>query len=122
MKNNDYNVNDEPNLPLDNHDKSSFGLPSDYFSSFEDKLRKKIELQHELTDYPLLCSVTKNNVFNVPENYFSESENALELKSELSAYSKLQNMKPLVQSDLDVEYIKQFKIFLLLYLKSLHRK
>ena len=65
MKNNDYNINDEPNLPLDNNDKSSFGLPSDYFSSFEDKLRKKIEWQDELSDYPSLSSVTKSNVFYV---------------------------------------------------------
>ena len=44
MENNDYNLNDEPNLPLDNNGKSPFGLPEDYFSKFEDNLKKKIEL------------------------------------------------------------------------------
>ena len=43
MENKDYNFNDEPNLPLDHNDKNSFGLPSDYFSMFEAKLREKME-------------------------------------------------------------------------------
>ena len=45
MESNDYNLNDEPNLPLNHNDKHSFGLPSDYFTSFEDKLRKKKKIE-----------------------------------------------------------------------------
>ena len=104
MENNDYNFNDEPNLPLNNNGKDSFGLPSDYFSSFEDKLRKKIESQEELNEFPLLSSIQKNNLFATPDNYFTESANTLEIKTELALYPQLQGVKPLNQVDLDIEY------------------
>ena len=39
MEPNDYNLNDESNLPSGHDDKNSFDLPADYFASFEDKLR-----------------------------------------------------------------------------------
>jgi hypothetical protein len=104
MENNDYNLNDEPNLPLDNSDKHSFGLPSDYFASFEDKLRKKLESQEELNEFPILSSIPKNNLFTTPADYFSATENTLEIKAELSAYGKLQSIKPFVPTELDAEY------------------
>lgn len=104
MENNDYNLNDEPNLPLDDNDKNSFGLPSDYFASFENKLRKKIESQEELNEFPLLSSISKTNLFTTPADYFDKAENSLEIKVELSAYTQLQSIKPFVPAELDAEY------------------
>lgn len=109
MENNDYNLNDEPNLPLDNSDKYSFGLPSDYFTSFEDKLRKKLESQEELNEFPVLSSIPKNNLFTTPADYFVTAENALELKAELAAYTQLQSIKPFTPTELDAEYISHLK-------------
>ena len=109
MENNDYNLNDEPNLPLENNDKGAFGLPSDYFSGFEDKLRKKLESQEELNDFPLLSSIPKNNLFITPIDYFATEENRLEIKAELSVYPQLQNIKPFVPVDLDAEYTKHLQ-------------
>jgi hypothetical protein len=105
MENNDYNLNDEPNLPLNHNDKDSFGLPSDYFASFEDKLRKKMEMQDELEQYPALSSIQKDNVFEVPADYFKKSENLLEAKSELAAYLRLQSIKTFDAAELTADYI-----------------
>lgn len=109
MKNNDYNLNDEPNLPLDNNDKNLFGLPSDYFASFEAKLREKMELQDELEQYPTLLSIQKNNVFEVPANYFISMENSLECKTELEFYNTLSAFKKPVFTDLNEDYKKQLQ-------------
>ena len=109
MENNDYNINDEPNLPLDNNDQSSFGLPLDYFSSFEDKLRKKMDLEDELENYPSLSAIKKNNAFSVPLNYFQESLNTIEIKSELVEFTKLQSINPLIQTNLEEDYLIQLK-------------
>lgn len=109
MKNNDYNFNDEPNLPLDNNDQNSFGLPSDYFASFEDKLRKKLESQEELSEFPLLSSITKNNLFVTPADYFATAEHSLEIKAELASYAQLQSIKPFVATKLDADYIHHLK-------------
>lgn len=109
MKNNDYNLNDESNLPLDNNDKNLFGLPSDYFSSFEAKLREKMELQDELEQYPTLLSIQKSNIFNIPANYFISKENSLEFKIELEAYLKLQSIKKPLFTDLHEDYKEQLQ-------------
>jgi hypothetical protein len=109
MKNNDYNINDEPSLPLDNNDQPSFGLPLDYFSSFEDKLRKKMDLEDELENYPSLSAIKKNNAFSVPLNYFQESLNTIEIKSELIEFTKLQSINPLIQTNLEEDYLTQLK-------------
>ncbi len=109
MKNNDYNLNDEPNLPLDNNDQNLFGLPLDYFASFEDKLRKKLESQEELNEFPILSSIAKSNLFATPADYFATVENSLEIKAELSVYSKLQSVKPLVPAELDAEYVSHLQ-------------
>lgn len=104
MENNDYNLNDEPNLPLDHNDKHSFGLPSDYFASFEDKLRKKLESQEELNEFPTQSSIPKNNLFTTPADYFAVTENKLEIKAELEVYTQLKSIKPFVPAELDAEY------------------
>lgn len=102
-----HNFENEPDLPLDNNSGNRFGLPSDYFASFEDKLRKKMELQDELNEYPALSSIQKNNVFVIPVNYFQENEKALEHSLELSAYVNLQGIKPVVVNELEADYVKQ---------------
>ncbi|MBC7695805.1 MAG: hypothetical protein H7141_10200 [Burkholderiales bacterium] len=124
MEPNDYNLNDESNLPSGHDDKSSFDLPADYFSSFENKLRKKIESQEELKEFPFLLSVSKNNLFSVPVDYFAEVEKTLESTAELSIYAKLQSIKPIVPTELEADYIKhlqsciQYKVELTEELKS----
>lgn len=107
MENNDYNLNDEPNLPLDNNGKNPFGLPKDYFSKFEDNLKKKIELENELQEFPILSSIEKVKSFIVPANYFESTENSLEYKTELESYSKLQSIKKPVFTGLEEDYKKQ---------------
>lgn len=107
MENNDYNLNDEPNLPLDDNGKNPFGLPMDYFSKFEDKLKKKIELESELNDFPILSSIKKAKVFTVPDQYFESTENSLEYKTELEAYTKLNAIKKPVFTELEADY-KQY--------------
>lgn len=127
MEPNDYNLNDESNLPSGNDDKSSFDLPADYFASFEDKLRKKMETQEELKEFPVLLSVSKKNLFTVPADYFKETEKTLEIKTELSAYTKLQSIKPFIVPELGADYIKhlqscvQYKVELTEELKSYGR-
>jgi hypothetical protein len=106
MKNNDYNLNDEPNLPLDDNGKNPFGLPAGYFSTFEDKLKQKMELESELSEFPLLSSIQKTNVFIAPAGYFQSAENSLEHKTELAAYPNLQAIKTPVFADLTEEYKK----------------
>ena len=39
MNNKEMNMNDEPNLPFEKNEHVRFGLPSQYFESFETKLR-----------------------------------------------------------------------------------
>lgn len=124
MKNNEHNFDNEPNLPFDENGKSPFGLPSDYFSSFEDKLKKRIETENELSEFPLLFSIKKENVFETPSNYFIELENKVEIASELSSYAKLYAVKKPLFSSLDANYTEQlsaslhYKIELLDELKA----
>lgn len=107
MKNNDYNLNDEPNLPFDHNGKNPFGLPDGYFSTFEDKLKQKMELESELSEFPLLSSIQKTNVFIAPAGYFQSAENSLEHKTELTSYPNLQAIKTPVFADLTEEYKKE---------------
>lgn len=102
-----HNFENEPDLPLGNNGESLYGVPSDYFTSFEDKLRQKLRLGNELNDFPLLSSIQKNNLFTIPSNYFNKTENVLEHKIELASYVKLQGIKPIVPNELGADYIKQ---------------
>lgn len=107
MKNNDHNSNEEPNFPLDDNGKNPFGLPMDYFSKFEDKLKQRMELESELSEFPLLSAIEKSNAFVAPPNYFESAENSLEHTAELAPYAILQSVKPLVFTELEEEY-KQY--------------
>jgi hypothetical protein len=107
MKNNEHNFDKDPNLPFDENGKNPFGMPSDYFASFEDKLKKKMESENELSDFPLLSSTQKINSFKIPTNYFSKSENAIEQATELANYPELQSFQKPVFADLEADYIQQ---------------
>lgn len=107
MKKDLNNFENESNLPLDNNGENPFGLPSDYFALFEDKLRRKLELEIELKDFPFLYAIEKSNLFIVPENYFPENEKAIEHRLELSEYSQLQSIKPLPVNELEPCYVEQ---------------
>ncbi len=109
MKNYDNNMNDEPNFPLDNNGKNPFGLPQDYFSKFEDKLKKKLELENELQEFPMLSSITKSNIFTTPSNYFESIENNLDYKFDLESYPNLQSVKKPVFVDIDESYKHQLE-------------
>lgn len=108
MRNNN-NKHDEPNFPLDNNGKNPFGLPADYFSKFEDKLKKKMELENELSEYPLLSSIQKANVFKTPADYFSSAEHYLEYKAELASYPKLEAIKSPLFTQLAEGYQKELQ-------------
>lgn len=105
MKDNEHNFDEESNLPLGENGKNPFGLPSDYFASFEDKLKKKLEQENELSEFPLLSSLSKINTFSTPENYFASNEAQIEL----SAYPKLQAINKPVVADLDADYLKELQ-------------
>lgn len=109
MKNNDYNMNDESNFPLENNGKNPFGLPQDYFSKFEDKLKKKLELENELQEFPLLSSIVKSETFIVPVNYFESTENRVEYNVELETYPKLQSLKKPVFTETEEDYKQQLE-------------
>jgi hypothetical protein len=104
MNNDIHNFENEPDLPLDNNGENPFGLPSDYFTSFEDKLRQKLELETELNEFPVLSSIEKTNIFTTPDNYFKSLEYSLEYKTELASYSELQSVKMPLFADLDEDY------------------
>ncbi|MBL7935915.1 MAG: hypothetical protein JNM51_08945 [Bacteroidia bacterium] len=109
MKNNDYNLNDEPNLPLDNNGRNPFDLPDDYFLKFENNLKQKLELDIELQEFPLLSSIKKTKAFIVPHDYFISTENSLECKTELEFYNTLSAFKKPVFTDLNEDYKKQLQ-------------
>lgn len=112
MKNNEHNFDEESNLPLGENGKNPFGLPADYFASFEDKLKKKLELENELSEFPLLSSLPNVNPFSAPENYFANTESKVELAAELSSYPKLQAINKPALVDLGVDYLKELQVSL----------
>lgn len=122
--NEEHNFENDPNFSFYKKEKNPFGLPSDYFLSFEQKLKLKLELENELADFPLLASLSKENVFKIPTTYFNEVTNSIEYQAELSTYSKLEALKKPVCNELDAEYtsiLKQsinYKIELVNELKS----
>lgn len=107
MKHHDDNLPEDPDFSFNKGEKRPFGLPSDYFSSFEEKLRKKLEVENELNDFPVLSSIQKEQVFATPEHYFNDAEHKLEYNAELAAYPALQNLSRPVVVALDEDYQKQ---------------
>lgn len=103
-------MNDESNIPLNNNGENPFGLPQDYFSKFEDKLKKKLELENELQEFSILASITKSKTFIVPANYFESIEHKFECQTELASYSKLQSFKKPEFTELEEDYKRQLEV------------
>lgn len=104
MKTHEDDMNDKPKLPLDNNSSNAFGLPLDYFASFEQKLNQKLEAENELEEFPLLSSVDKKTPFTLPQHYFKSLQNSLEYKEELEPYINLQALKKTPYPVLEEEY------------------
>jgi hypothetical protein len=104
MNNQKVNMNDEPNLPFDKNERQSFGLPSQYFESFETKLKQKLEIENELNEFSVLSSIKKTNTFSVPKNYFDLSKEQLEFETELGEYKILKSLKSHLDFPNDIEY------------------
>lgn len=51
---------------------NGFGMPDGYFDSFDARLMKKIEMQEELSEFPTLSSIKKENPFFVDASYFED--------------------------------------------------
>lgn len=102
--NNEHNFDETNDFSFNDKGKNPFGMPSDYFNSFEDKLKKRLEAENELVEFPLLSSISKTNTFSLPENYFSQSELALEHKTELADYKKLSSIPTAKFKTIDTEY------------------
>lgn len=107
MKHHDDTLPEDLDFSFNKGEKRPFGLPSDYFSSFEEKLRHKIEAEHELNEFPVLSSIQKEQVFSIPEHYFSEAESKLEYKTELLAYPNLESLSKPAVTALEEDYQKQ---------------
>jgi hypothetical protein len=109
MKHNDDNFNEDQDFSFNEENKRPFDLPLDYFLSFEDKLRKKMEEEHELQDFPILSSIQKSKVFEIPGDYFTEAANSLERQVELEAYPHLQQIPQPLFAGPDEAYSKQLQ-------------
>ena len=72
--NNDELNNDNLNFS-DKED--NFSLPENYFDSFSARLFKKMAVDNELNEYPLLTSLQNKNPFTVPADYFELKEDLL---------------------------------------------
>ena len=107
--NEEHNFENEPNFSFNKKGENPFGLPSDYFLSFEPKIKLKLELENELAEFPLLKSLSKEPVFTLPTTYFDEITNSIEYQAELSAYSKLEALKKPLFRELDAEYTSTLK-------------
>lgn len=104
--NEEHNFDNEPNFSFENKGKNAFGLPSDYFTSFEEKIKLKLELENELAEFPLLKSYSKEPVFTLPTNYFTENQNSIEYRTELASNPKLESIAKPIFNELDAEYVK----------------
>lgn len=107
--NEEHNLENESNFSFSNKGENPFGLPSDYFTSFEQKLKQKLDLENELVDFPILQSISKEPVFTIPTNYFTEINNSLEYQSELVSFTKLSAITKPIYTELDTEYTNALK-------------
>jgi hypothetical protein len=110
--NEEHNFDNEPNFSFENKGSNPFGLPSNYFSSFEEKIKLKLELENELAEFPLLKSISKDSVFTIPVNYFTENHNSIEYQAELASYPNLEAVKKPVFNELEAEYIHSLNLSL----------
>ncbi len=113
--NNEHNFDDNHDFSFDDKGKNPFGMPVDYFSSFEDKLKKRLDAENELAEFPLLSSISKHNAFSLPENYFTQAQLTLEYKTELADYKSLSSITKPEFNTIDAEYEQSL-------LTSIHHK
>ena len=109
MNKNENNFNDNQSFPFDENGKKSFELPSNYFASFETKLRIKLELETEIQEFSILSSLKKTNTFTVPIKYFDLIEERLDFKTELVEFPTLQSVKSKSSFLVDDEYKELFE-------------
>ena len=109
MNNKEINRNDEPNLPFDKNERPGFGLPSQYFESFETKLKQKLEIENELNEFSVLSSIKKTNTFSLPKNYFDLSKEQLEFETELGEYKTLISLKSHLDFPNDFSYQEELE-------------
>jgi len=93
MSNNYNNQNEEENFSFDKDKKNPFSMPDDYFNSFANKMKIKLELEEELKEFSVLASIPKQNTFALPQNYFAKAEIKLEHSLELQSYAVLNTIK-----------------------------
>lgn len=103
MTHHEDNLPENTDFSFNKGNKRPFGMPADYFTSFEKKLKEKMELVDELNAFPLLASLEKKNVFAFPTDYFVQAEQSLELIT----YPHLQGIAKPLAEDLDEAYTKK---------------
>lgn len=109
MNTNSNNFNEEPKLPFNKNGNSSFGLPENYFESFEHKLFSKIELEAELSEFKTLSTISKINNFNTPEAYFNTLIETLDFKAELTEFTNLKSLKSKINFPVNEAYNFEFE-------------
>lgn len=97
-------MHEEPDFSFDRNEKQPFGLPSDYFNAFEEKLRSRMEAETELSEFPILSGIARQTVFSVPEAYFLSSAESLEAKAEIQGYPNLSQVNKRLAPELDSSY------------------
>lgn len=115
MNTNSNNFNEEPKLPFNKNGNSSFGLPENYFESFEHKLFSKIELEAELSEFKILSTISKINNFKTPAAYFNTLSETLEINAEIAEFTNLQSLKSKINLPTNETYTFEFE-------KKLHHK
>lgn len=63
-------VKEENSTVLTGINKQSQDVPAGYFDSLADTILNKIKAQEAAAEYPLLNSISKENVYGVPQGYF----------------------------------------------------
>lgn len=109
--------NNSSNIPKRNVE-GVFDVPEDYFSGFENKILKKIELESELEEFKVLSSIQKTNSFDVPAGYFDASLECLNnlrisLASKKTFFTRLQEI--LFKPRFSFSYILIFLVGLSFY-------
>lgn len=95
-----------------------FDVPEGYFSGFENKFLKKIELESELEEFKILSSLQKINSFDVPAGYFDASLECLNnlrisLANKKTFFTRLQEI--LFKPKFSFSYVLIFMVGLSFY-------
>jgi hypothetical protein len=74
-------VNEEKNTLLSSIHKQSSSVPAAYFDTLADTILNKIKAQEAAETYPVLSSISKQNVYTVPQGYFETLSGAVTAKT-----------------------------------------